>query len=67
MLTAKPQSRILQMMRYRGSRPGITELLLLDGNTAFSDVDLDASGLLPLLVVLIAEDHSGETSAPMTR
>jgi hypothetical protein len=39
---------------------GIAELLLLDGNTAFADIDLDPSGLLPLLVELIAEDHGGD-------
>ena len=33
------------------------ELLLLNRNSAFTDVDLDAGGLLPLLVELIDNDH----------
>ena len=38
---------------------GQLKILLLDGNAAFADVELDASGLLPLLVELIAQDHDG--------
>jgi hypothetical protein len=38
---------------------GQLKILLLDGNAAFADVELDAGGLLPLLVELIAQDHDG--------
>jgi hypothetical protein len=55
------------MTHHRARHPGIAGLLLLDGNTAFVDIDLDASGLLPLLVELMAEDHGGDGSAPMMR
>jgi hypothetical protein len=37
-----------------GRHPGIVELLLLDGNAALVDVDLDTSSLLPLLIIQIA-------------
>ena len=37
---------------------GSPALLRFDGNTPLADVDLDAGGLLPLLVELIAEDQS---------
>ena len=47
------------MAHYRGHHLEIMKLLRLDGNAAFADVDLDASGLLPLLVELIAQDHDG--------
>src|SRR4249920_2695552 len=36
------------------------ESLLLDGNTALADIDLDAGGLLPCLVELIAQDGGGD-------
>ena len=49
------------------------ELLLLDGNAALADVDLDAAGFLALLVELIAnnsndDSQTGEFTAtgPMT-
>lgn len=45
--TAKPAIGILH----------ITHLLLFNRNTAFADADLNATGLLPLLVELIAEDR----------
>jgi hypothetical protein len=48
------------MMRYQGQHPRNAELLLLDGDSAFADIDLDASGLLPLLVELIAKNHGGD-------
>ena len=38
---------------------GQLKTLLLDGNAAFADVELDGGGLLPLLVELIAQDHDG--------
>lgn len=38
----------------------IVALFLLDGDAAFADVDLDAGGLLPLLIELIAEDYGGD-------
>jgi hypothetical protein len=48
-----------RVAHYRGHYPEIMKLLLLDGNAAFADVDLDAGGLLPILVELIAQDHDG--------
>jgi hypothetical protein len=57
--TVKPVIGSFRMAHYRGHHPGIAKLLLFDGNTAFADVYLDASGLLPLLVELIAEDYGG--------
>jgi hypothetical protein len=56
----KPMVGIFQMMHYRGLHPGIAELLLLDGNAALADVDLDACSLVPFLVELIAQDHGGD-------
>jgi hypothetical protein len=35
------------------------ELSFLDRNAAFADVDLDAGGLLSLLIQLIAENYRG--------
>jgi hypothetical protein len=35
-------------------------IFFLDGNTAVIDVDLDATGLLPVLVELIAQYHDGD-------
>jgi hypothetical protein len=55
----KPVIGSFRMAHYRGHHLEIMKLLLLDGNAAFADVDLDASGLLPLLVELIAQDHDG--------
>jgi hypothetical protein len=40
--------------------PRNAELLLLDRNTAFSEVDLDTGGLLPLLIELVAEYPGGD-------
>lgn len=36
--------------------PGFLELLFLDRNSAFADIDLDAGGLLTLLVEQITKD-----------
>jgi hypothetical protein len=38
----KPLIGIFRMTHYRERHPETAELLLLDGNTAFADVDLDA-------------------------
>jgi len=43
--------------RVSRARFGNAKLLRFDGNTAFADIDLDASGLLPLFVELITKDH----------
>jgi hypothetical protein len=58
--TVKPLIGIFRITHGRGRHPRIAELLLLDGNTALANVDLDASGLLPLLLELIAQDHGGD-------
>jgi hypothetical protein len=44
----------------RCRHPGIHELLSLDRKTAVADVDVDASGLLPLLIQEITNDHDGD-------
>jgi hypothetical protein len=40
--------------------PSYRGLLLLDGNAALIDLDLDALGLLPLLVELKADDRGND-------
>ena len=45
---------------YRGRHPGNRRPLLLDGHAVLADVDLDASGLLPLLVEVITQDRGGD-------
>jgi len=39
---------------------GNPRLLLLDGNATITDTDLDAGGLLPFLLELIAENHGDD-------
>jgi hypothetical protein len=51
---------IVRMTRYRERQSEIARLLCLDENAGFADVDLDAGGLLALLVEPIAQDHGGD-------
>ena len=52
--------RLSQSAALSNAGPGNTELLFLDGNSTFADADLDAGGLLPLLVKLIANHRSDD-------
>ena len=40
------------------------ELFLLNGNATIADADIDVGGLLPLLVILIAENHRADGKRP---
>jgi len=42
------------MTRCRAPHSEIAELLFLDGNATFADIDLDAAGLPPFWMELIA-------------
>jgi hypothetical protein len=55
--TVKSLPGIFRMTHDPGQQRDIAELLLLDGNTAIADADLDTRGFLPLLVELITEDR----------
>ena len=52
--------RVSQSAAPSRAHSGNIELLLLDRNATLTDTYLDASGLLPLLVELIANDHGND-------
>lgn len=56
----EPLIGVYRIARNRGSHPGTAELLFLNGNTALTNVEFDAGGLLPLLVELIARERCGD-------
>ena len=54
----EPLVGVFRMTPNRGRHS--SELLLLDGNAALTDTDLDSGRLLSLLIELIAEDRGGD-------
>ncbi|MGP8192880.1 MAG: hypothetical protein ACLQLT_09650 [Methylovirgula sp.] len=53
-----PVIGVFRMMRYRVRHPWNIKRLLLGGNAALADIDLDAGRLTPFLAELIAESHA---------
>jgi len=60
MQTSQPRPAFPRRRPLQGRHRGNSRLLLLDGNATIADADLDAGGLLPFLVELIAENHGDD-------